>query len=90
MNFVGRFETVAVDARRLLQQIGAWDDFGATGWGVDGNETMFESNSATHATHATGNLTDYFGSTRTETIVQEFYAKDFVSDLLRQNEVARL
>ena len=41
LNFVGHLETAEVDARSLLEKIGAWESFGVSGWGDHGNETMF-------------------------------------------------
>lgn len=43
LDFVGHTETAAVDARILLQRIGAWDRYGQSGWGKYGNELIFES-----------------------------------------------
>lgn len=90
INFVGRFETLAVDAKRLLQRIGAWDDYGATGWGVNGDEPIFGSNAALHATNATRQLTTFFDSSTTEDLVDTFYAKDLTSDLFRQSAMTRV
>jgi hypothetical protein len=47
INFVGRFEHLYEDSKRLLEQIGAWDDYGASGW-EEG--AIFESNTAAHQT----------------------------------------
>ena len=41
LNFVGHLETAEVDARSLLEKIGAWNCFGVSGWGDHGNETIF-------------------------------------------------
>ena len=89
INFVGRFETLAVDARRLLLHIGAWDNYGATGWGVNGDEPIFGSNVASHATNATRQLSMFFDSVTTEDIVQKFYAKDLTSDMIRLSAITR-
>jgi Sulfotransferase family len=35
INFVGHMETVEQDAERLLRKIGAWEKYGATGWGQE-------------------------------------------------------
>ena len=43
INYVGRFETIEKDAKALLQKIGAWDEYGANGWGMDGIESIFAS-----------------------------------------------
>jgi len=52
INFMGHIETAAEDTERLLRQIGAWEDFGANGWGVDKNMPIFQGKK--HATHTTG------------------------------------
>ena len=90
INFVGRFDTLAVDARRLLRHIGAWEDYGATGWGVSDDEPIFGSNAASHATNATRQLSTFFDSSTTEDLVQEFYAEDLSSDLFRQSAITRM
>lgn len=35
INFVGKFETIMEDTHRLLKQIGAFEEFGSHGWGID-------------------------------------------------------
>lgn len=52
INFVGHFETLEQDARRLLEHLQAWDDYGSTGWGKNGNFGFFERNDAAHLTSA--------------------------------------
>jgi hypothetical protein len=47
LNFVGRFEHLYDDARRLLEQIGAWDKYGSNGW--EGG-AIFKTNTAGHRT----------------------------------------
>jgi hypothetical protein len=32
INFIGNFDTIASDAKRLLERVGAWDKYGADGW----------------------------------------------------------
>eukprot|EP00539_Tryblionella_compressa_P007680 CAMPEP_0178762650 /NCGR_PEP_ID=MMETSP0744-20121128/16659_1 /TAXON_ID=913974 /ORGANISM="Nitzschia punctata, Strain CCMP561" /LENGTH=393 /DNA_ID=CAMNT_0020417349 /DNA_START=616 /DNA_END=1797 /DNA_ORIENTATION=+ len=49
INFVGHFDHLQQDARCLLERIGAWEDYGAHGWGKH-NGTMFETNLARHST----------------------------------------
>jgi hypothetical protein len=57
LNFVGHLETAAQDAKRLLQNIGAWEDHGQTGWGHYGNESIFESTSNVQHKTATATTT---------------------------------
>ena len=54
MNFIGRMgggaddndndeNQLQRDARALLERVGAWDEFGATGWGADGTSPIFHA-----------------------------------------------
>jgi hypothetical protein len=50
LDFVGHLETAAQDAKELLERIGAWDEYGKSGWGKYGNESIFQSNNVLHKT----------------------------------------
>jgi len=41
LNFVGHMETLEQDAKLLLERIGAWRDYGASGWGSNGTDPVF-------------------------------------------------
>jgi hypothetical protein len=56
LDFVGHLETAAEDARVLLKRIGAWEEYGKSGWGKYANESIFESTS--NVMHKTGNGTE--------------------------------
>jgi hypothetical protein len=60
INFVGHFDTLAEDARSLLEKIGAWEEYGATGWGDHGNLSFFQKNFAQHATSAKSRLEVFY------------------------------
>ena len=81
INFVGHMETAADDAKRLLQRIGAWDDFGVKGWGGP-TDRIFESKSLVpHATSKSAadsweRLATYF-TPEMEVEVEEFYSGDY-------------
>ena len=82
MSFVGHFESLQDDTKRLLQNLGIWDDFGASGWGLDGNESIFaESTYAQHKTNAKAKLISYYNQTRNhisiEDVVEELYFQDY-------------
>ncbi|GMH46246.1 hypothetical protein TrRE_jg1745 [Triparma retinervis] len=48
-----RFETLADDTELLLRRVGAWEDFGASGWGTDGASSIFRgTKSESHTTGA--------------------------------------
>ena len=86
INFVGHFETLESDARRLLERIGAWDDYGATGWGLHGDEPIFSSRTDGHSTSK--NIRDSWDrlskvlTPETEMVLEDMYADDYNSDEL--------
>ncbi|KAL7573552.1 hypothetical protein ACA910_008691 [Epithemia clementina (nom. ined.)] len=41
LNFIGNLDSIQQDSEALLRRIGAWDEFGKTGWGQDGMERIF-------------------------------------------------
>ena len=47
-----------MDAKALLESIGAWDDYGKSGWGPYGNESIFASRNDLSASHSTSKSTD--------------------------------
>ena len=76
-------ETVETDARELLQRIGAWEDYGASGWGANRNESIFMSTSGVH--HATSNGTQESKSRLSryytpvlEKEIEERFAQDYL------------
>ena len=82
LDVIGHMKTMERDAKRLLQRIGAWDDYGASGWGVHGNESIFQSKGT--VSHATSqNKADsrqrlaQFYTAELEKIVDLKYAKDY-------------
>lgn len=79
INFVGHMETMDRDAQRLLKRIGAWDEYGKTGWGKNGNSSMVEksgSNRQSHTTGANNRILQWFTPER-ERLIESFYAKDY-------------
>ncbi len=60
INFIGYFDTLERDARCLLERIGAWEEYGANGWGNYGNESFLHGNRAVHATGAGDHFEEYF------------------------------
>ena len=85
INFVGHFENKQKDTRRLLEVIGAYDEFGATGWGrkrIDSNATLsiFEKNLANHKTGSGDKMKEYY-STKTERLVLQHYRLDYNSEV---------
>merc|ERR1712224_909636 len=95
INFVGRFETIQKDTRRLLERIGAYEEFGASGWGVrtttntnnNNNSTgkndslaIFETNLAQHKTGASDKLKEHYRLEETKRLVLSHYHDDYEFD----------
>jgi hypothetical protein len=76
VNFVGNLETAAPDARRLLEQLGAWQDFGASGWGKDGQQAIFAEVQDIHQTDAASKMSNYY-TADLEAYVEQMYAADY-------------
>lgn len=88
INFVGRMDTLAADAERLLQRVGAWEKFGSNGWGASGNQAIFSTKpgdpGSLHATQAKDKLRLYF-TPELEHDIDEFYASDYANSVLGLN-----
>jgi hypothetical protein len=80
LNFVGHLETAFEDAKRLLQHVGAWEEHGKTGWGLHGNESIFQSKS--YVKHKTSNST----TTTSEASKDRFLARYYTPELEEEIE----
>ena len=73
-------ETMFEDAEKLFKRVGAWDTYGKSGWGPDGDLRIFEAKAGGagrgHATGARSKLQRYM-TPALEKEVDEFYAKDY-------------
>ena len=82
INFVGYMDSIARDSRKLLENIGAWEEYGATGWGDDGKKAIFHSQPGSagrkHATSARNRLRQYY-TPDLELEVEEFYKEDYTN-----------
>ena len=76
INFVGRVSHAKEDAEALLKQVGAWEKYGASGWGRDGSERMFATNNAVHFTGSSRKVADFY-TPALEKQVADFYAPDY-------------
>ena len=82
IDFIGTMDQLQEDSKRLLQQIGAWAEFGSSGWGTDGTEPIFQSKSSVK--HATSNsaaqawkrLNKYY-TPELERAVEERFSQDY-------------
>jgi hypothetical protein len=77
LDFVGHMETVAEDAQLLLKRIGAWDDFGKSGWDGAADRSIFQSqDSVGHKTGAADRLARYY-TPQLEVEIDRRYAQDY-------------
>lgn len=80
INFVGSFDHLAADTRRMLKQVGAWEDYGATGWH---GGAIFENNTIRHKTSSQELFASYYANLTIRHAVQDLYRKDYNHPLLR-------
>ena len=76
INFVGHLETAAVDTKNLLQRIGAWEEYGATGWGKQKDGPIFDSVAVPHQTGASSRLQQYY-TAEIDALVEKLYEQDY-------------
>jgi Sulfotransferase family len=87
IDHVGQVESAAQDARELLERIGAWDEFGASGWGRDGTLSIFGTKEASgvgmsHSTYAEWKVWQWY-TPATEQLVEDFYRGDYENPLFQ-------
>ena len=85
LNFIGHLETGEWDVKRLLDRLhpGAWDKFGASGWGKFGNESLMASSSSlVHAGQTEHRLTQYYAGEEMDKRVEKLYARDYANPFL--------
>ncbi len=84
INFIGRHESIETDAKRLLEKIGAWEEFGKSGWGKNSQEPIFRKGTNQWQTHTTDSTEKYdmFFTPELERKVEEFYATDYENSKL--------
>lgn len=77
INFVGHVETAEDDIRKLLRRLGAYQEYGATGWGPYQNASIFATpKSVRHATGANQLMKQYY-TPELEKRVEEIYRVDY-------------
>ena len=87
VDHVSHVETSADDAKDLLQRIGAWDEFGASGWGDGGKYAIFESRESSgsgmnHTTNADWQIWTWY-TPESEELVERFYIGDYENPLFQ-------
>lgn len=82
INFVGHMESIGNDTESLLKKIGAWDKWGATGWGPHGNLSITVESDFSQS-HTTGSLHKVYQwySPERERLVESFYSLDYENPL---------
>jgi hypothetical protein len=83
INFVGHVENIQEDGTKLLKRIGAWDDYGAAGWGRNGTSTIFgTAEDQSHSTWSQWRVWQWY-TPAIERQVEAFYAADYESPLFQ-------
>jgi Sulfotransferase family len=84
IDFVGHVETASSDAKMLLTKLGAWDEYGATGWGVNGTQSIFGNKDiqgrGEHATWSQFKHWEWF-TPEIEQMVENYYREDYLNPL---------
>jgi hypothetical protein len=78
INFFGKMDNLDVDAENLLRQVGAWEDYGSSGWGPDGDHAMFADEAGAsaarqHATKANERMRQYYTPILERRVARRFY-----------------
>lgn len=90
ISYIGRMETVAEDAEKLLRNIGAWHEFGSSGWGKDGNQAIFEGDTGRqHATSAKSKLEQYISVDLDRQLRWAVYFDDYEHSYVSGHQTAR-
>jgi hypothetical protein len=82
INFIGNMNRLEMDTKVLLQRIGAWEDFGATGW--ETGAIFAGSTSVAHATHAKRKVLEYYTPSLAKT-AERLHKEDYDHPILRES-----
>jgi hypothetical protein len=83
LDFIGHMGNIQMDVKALLETIGAWDDYGKSGWGPFGNESIFASRSdSSHSTSKSAhdswtNLLPKYYTAELEAAVEKRFDSDY-------------
>jgi len=75
INFVGHMDHIEQDTKRLLQKIGAWDEFGAHGW--ESGAIFSGAASVAHATDARQKVSSYYMSPQLIQLAEHLHKVDY-------------
>ncbi|KAL3804740.1 hypothetical protein ACHAWO_011465 [Cyclotella atomus] len=90
INFMGHLETAAWDIKRLLDKVSptAFEEYGASGWGLGRNESMFQSSSTVlHAKDTSAKLKLYYTTLEIEKRVEHIFRDDYENKFFELNVV---
>jgi hypothetical protein len=77
INFVGHMDNLANDTRTLLQHIGAWEEYGATGWPSSTGAIFAGPTNVQHATNAHDQIKQYYASPEVVNLAQLVHSADY-------------
>lgn len=82
INFVGKFENRMEDTHALLKQIGAFEEFGKSGWGSSENKSLaiFETNLAGHKTGSAEKMKQYYNPSLQKRVFRHYW-RDYKFEL---------
>ena len=90
LNFIGHLETAAYDIKRLLHRISktAYAEYGASGWGLGRNESMFYSSSTIlHSRDTSAKLKQFYNTPEVENRVEHIFKDDYENKFLELERV---
>lgn len=79
INYVGRMDSLERDGTRLLQQIGAYNQYASNGWGANSDASMFDRTTKSvqsHTTDSKSKVWQYY-TPETERLVEKYYENDY-------------
>lgn len=82
INFIGHFERIQEDTKRLLFRLGQntstlWDQFGESGWGGTNNSIYDKELSVAHGTGAKNYLSMHLNTPALHAQIEHYYYKDY-------------
>ena len=80
VNFVGHMETIAQDTKALLEKVGGWEEYGATGW--EHGAIFTGPSNVAHATNARDKLSEFFSSSDAVELAQLVHSADYKNPLI--------
>ena len=90
LNFIGHLETATHDIKRLLDRISktAYAEYGASGWGLHRNESMFHSSSTIlHSKDTSAKLKQFYNTPEVEMRVEHIFTDDYENKFLELGRV---